>query len=36
MNLLRLKTTVKAGIKNKRLLASAYDEFRTEVLEFMT
>lgn len=36
MNLLRLNTTVKAGIKNKRLLASASDKFRAEVLGFMT
>ncbi|MDD2990694.1 MAG: ISAs1 family transposase [Zoogloea sp.] len=36
MNLLRLNSTVKAGIKNKRLLASASDEFRAEVLGFMT
>ena len=35
MNLLRLNTTVKAGIKNKRLLASASDPFRAEVLGFM-
>lgn len=36
MNLLRLYTTVKAGIEDKRLLASASDEFRAEVLGFMT
>lgn len=36
MNLLRLNTTDKAGIKNKRLLASASDPFRAEVLGFMT
>ena len=36
MNLLRLNTTSKVGIKNKRLMASASDEFRAEVLGFMT
>lgn len=36
MNLLRLNTTSKVGIKNKRLMASASDEFRAEVLRFMT
>jgi predicted transposase YbfD/YdcC len=36
MNLLRLNTTVTAGIKNKRLLASASDSFRAEVLGLMT
>jgi len=33
---LRLNTTSKVGIKNKRLMASASDEFRAEVLGFMT
>lgn len=36
MNILRLNTTVKAGIKNERLLASASYEFRAEALGFMT
>ncbi len=36
MNLLRLNTTSKVGIKNKRLMASASDEFRAEVLGLMT
>ncbi len=36
MNLLRLNTTSKVGIENKRLMASASDEFRAEVLGFMT
>jgi hypothetical protein len=32
MNLLRLNTTGKVGIKTKRVLASASDQFRAEVL----
>jgi hypothetical protein len=36
MNLLRLNTTNKVEIKNKRLMASASDEYRAEVLGLMT
>ena len=36
MNLLRLNTTRKASIKSKRMLAATVDEFRAELLGFMT
>jgi predicted transposase YbfD/YdcC len=36
MNLLRLNTTRKVSIKSKRMLAATIDEFRAELLGFMT